>query len=89
MSKFLKPPVYNGKAIELQLLNTIISTHDLACGCSQPFDHIQHLIKKATCHSTTEETSTKPEKETHGDNNDGFDEGDLQALFDASDDAEG
>lgn len=89
MSKFLTTPAYNGKALENQLTNAIISAHDLACGCNNPFDHLQYLIKRATCHSTTEEISTKPEKDTHGDNNDGFDEGDLQALFDASDDAEG
>lgn len=33
MSKFLKEPVYHGKALEDQWVNSIHNNHDLFCGC--------------------------------------------------------
>lgn len=41
MSKFLKEPLYEGKALEDQWINSIYTNHDLFCGCN---DVLTHLI---------------------------------------------
>lgn len=75
MSKFLKKPVYEKRALELQLINSTIQIHDLTCGCEEPLKHLDHLIKK--CLTTTEDhgTTTGTAEEEH------FDAGDLDRLF--------
>lgn len=83
MSKHLKPCIYEGRAKELQLINCIISTHDLACGCAEPLIHVENLIqstKSPPCHGTTTTTV---------DIDDGLDIGDLDALFAEDGDADG
>lgn len=82
MSKHLQPCIYEGRAKELQLINCLIGTHDLACGCTEPLIHIENLIqstKTPTCHGTT----------TTGDAADGLDIGDLDALFAENGDDDG
>lgn len=54
MSKFEKPK-YTGRALENELLNNIISSHDLCCGCEKPLIHINNLLK---CRLSEEETTT-------------------------------
>lgn len=43
MSTFLQKRKYEDRALELQLLNQLISSHDLCCGCEKPLDHITYL----------------------------------------------
>jgi len=87
MSNFLQPPVYKGKALELQLLNATVNCHDLACGCNQPLKHLKAILDKELCPlSTTTTTGT----DDHGakEEKDDFDfgPGELEKLFDESDD---
>lgn len=84
MSKHLEPAKYTGKALEQQLLNCMISCHDLCCGCDTPVLHINNLTKPAKWH-LTKTTGTTTRDDENGDAADDFnlDEGDLRALFDA------
>lgn len=88
MSKFLKDPVYNRRALENQWINFTFQAHDLICGCDKVVDHFNHLTKNQQCHHFEETTTT-----TTGDgekDDPGFTEGDLEALFNAeNDDIEG
>lgn len=76
-SKFA-PPLYNGRGLENQLLNTICGTHDLCCGCPTPLKHIQDILK---CHLTEETTTTATKEEDAPTPEDGFEPGDLETLF--------
>lgn len=78
MSKFLTPPIYNNRGLENQLKNTIFNAHDLACGCKNPLKHLQHLFSEK-CHHT--EGTTDGIIHTDTNEEDGFDEGDLQRIF--------
>ncbi|AXQ65619.1 MAG: hypothetical protein [Betatorquevirus homini30] len=86
MSKFLQPCLYTGRALNNQLLNSIISNHDLCCGCAEPIKHLKYLLE-STCHTSekTSEDTTNTEKTTTNDDP-GFDAGDLERLFKLSDD---
>lgn len=44
MTHFLKNPVYHNHTLKLQLMNTIINSHDLCCGCPTPILHIKEII---------------------------------------------
>lgn len=86
MSKHLKPCCYEGKALELQFLNTVYGIHDLMCGCLQPIEHLKK-IKQEQCPSTTDaSTSTGDHDGTVAEGYD-IDTGDLETLF-ATDTAE-
>lgn len=88
MSKLYKP-IYNKNSINHAWINVIYGSHDLFCSCEDPIVHLNDIIKNQKClpstaAATTEETTGTMEKEENG-----FDEGDLQRLFDESDDIEG
>lgn len=85
MSKFLQPPLYKKKALENQLTNLIYGMHDLMCGCTQIKQHIHAIFCEEKCHHSTDTTDPG----NHGKEEENFDEGDLDALFAASDDADG
>lgn len=95
----IKPPRYGPRGLELQLLNSIFQNHDLCCGCDDPLYHILSIInthnkanlsdtklKEIKCLLTGEDT----DKEDHADGTagvlDAIDDGDLDALFEVSDD---
>lgn len=83
MSKFLREPVYSPKQLEQQWLNNTVHSHDLICGCSEPFTHLQYLLKQQKCHPTKD---IGIGTDNHGDaDEDDFvlDDGDLKRLFDA------
>lgn len=86
MSKFLQPRLYEKRALENQLLNVIIGSHDLMCGCPKPLQHIKNLIETPQC-LTTEENTTK-ERDGTQEEDIGFSTGDLEKLFE-EDDAQG
>lgn len=83
MSKFLQPRLYENRALENQLLNTIIGTHDLMCGCPKPLQHIQHLINQPLCLTTGEDITNA--KDTTQEEDIGFSTGDLEKLFENDD----
>lgn len=83
MSKFLKPCLYSGKGVEGQWINNICGSHDLFCGCCNPFDHLKDILKRQTWHPTRDIGTTTD----NGDDPDfpTIDEGDLAKLFEAAD----
>lgn len=76
MSKFLQKPVYKGRALENQLINTVINAHDLCCGCLQPTNHLAYLF----CSNTSKKCPTTTTGEDHTEETT-LDAGDLDALF--------
>lgn len=75
-SKFLQKPLYEGKALENQLINSAINAHDLCCGCLQPYNHLAYLF----CSTSSKKCpiSTTGEDRTEEDT---IQEGDLEKLF--------
>lgn len=89
MSKYEKPTKYSKKALDIQILNTYTSVHDLNCGCERPLHHIVEQIFE-------KEPSIKKECLTTGENGDtpaddfdidGLGPGELEALFAEGEDA--
>lgn len=91
-----KTPPRNNKSLQLQLVNSFISSHDIACDCQNPGFHTlliaatkigKELNKKEKDQiiQCLGDTTTTPEEE------DEPDLGDLDALFaeDGGEDAEG
>lgn len=82
MSKFLVPPIYNGRGLENQWLNNTVQAHDCICGCNKPFEHLQYLIDQQKCHHSTEDgTFIKETTGTTHTNEDILDDVDLEKLF--------
>lgn len=87
MSKFLKEPVYKGRAIEQQLLNATVNCHDLCCGCQQPLKHLKNIIDQQLCPLSTITTTATDDHGVKEDKEDfDFEPGELEKLFDESDD---
>ncbi len=86
MSKFLQPPHYKGKSLENQLRNCMYGIHDLMCGCNDVQQHLTTILNPEKCLPIT--TGTVDGK-NRGEEEDVFDAGDLDALFAATDDADG
>lgn len=80
---FSKPVPYNKKQQKLNFVNLIVSAHDLCCGCTDPLkcsvDTIceQEPTIKQKCLTTTTGAIQHGEEEEE----DGFGDGDLEALF--------
>ena len=89
--------IYTDKQLKNQLTNTFIGNHDLVCGCNKPAIHCFNLIlenqlcrdlkpetiKKIKCLLTEDGGLDRETKLTVADQDDGpgFEEGDLEALF--------
>lgn len=89
MSKYYKPTIYNSKGLQNQWINCIFQSHDIICSCNKPIEHLTDLINNQKCQHSTEETTTE---ETGGDTlkeETGFDEGDLEKLFENTQEDEG
>lgn len=86
MSKFLTPTLYKKRSLENQLRNCFYGIHDLICGCTTVQEHIHAILCEPKCLPSTTTTAATTD---HGPGEEGFDEGDLDALFAASDDADG
>lgn len=93
MSSLLTHPLYNGKALEDQWINSIFTNHDLFCGCNKPIRHLLTIlnrkgkapkpepeIKNIECLITGEKDGD-PEDEPFG-------EGELELLFQEDGDEE-
>lgn len=95
----LKPPRYGPRGLELQFLNSIYQNHDLMCGCEDQLLHILSIISRNNktnlsdtklqeikCLLTGETTGETEEPAGAADVLDAIDDGDLDALFELSDD---
>lgn len=83
MSNFKTPTIYGPRAQEIQWLNCIVTSHGLICGCDKPFDHLQDILKnnhQAKCLFGQEDTTGEKDHKTTLEDT-GFDEGDLERLF--------
>lgn len=88
MSKFLKPSLYSQRALENQYINAIYGIHDLWCGCLKPIQHANEIINREKCHSTKDTgTGTDDLNTDTADTEIGL--GDLEKLFEESDDTTG
>ncbi len=89
MSKHQRPCLYQGKALEQQWINCIYGTHDLFCGCPSAIQHLKDIINNQQCHSTEEKENTTGEIAENTGEDFGIDAGDLEKLFNLTDDADG
>lgn len=90
MSKFQKPCLYTGNALDNQWVNLIYTSHDLYCGCLKPLKHLEDIIKRQECRST-KDIGVGTHKEETSIKQDDFDldAGDLEELFKEENDATG
>lgn len=79
MSKFQKPGLYQGRALDTQWLNIIFQAHDLMCGCNKVIDHLKDILPKEECRSSS--TNTDGINTENLVPEDGFDAGDLERIF--------
>ena len=87
MSKFLQNTTLSPRRLEQSWINGCIHLHDLCCGCPEPLTHLKHLLQKEECLPTTDAATTSTE-ETGGINTKeeiNIDEGDLEKLFELTD----
>ncbi len=83
MSKYFEPPNYGIKGLELQWINNTVQSHDLICGCTKPFKHLQDILQTRgtqlclTAGGTTEDKDDPKD----GDAVDHLLEGELEDLF--------
>lgn len=89
MSKFLTPCVYSGKSLENQWVNSIYNSHDLICGCNDTIKHLASILQtKQLCLPSTSTVEDGTQTDTGPVEEDGFDEGDLERLFEEDFDEE-
>ena len=82
MSDYLKPTAYQGRALELQWMNTTVNCHDLMCGCMKPVEHLQYLISTTSGLKCLPSTATATDGGDPGtDAVDVLEPGDLDTLF--------
>ena len=95
----IKPPRYGPRGLELQFLNSIFQNHDLFCGCNDQLLHILSIInthnkanlsdtklKEIKCLLTGEDTDKGDQEDGAAGVIDVLEDGDLDALFELSDD---
>lgn len=84
MSLYMKNPEFGPRALQIQWINCIFTTHGMICGCEKPLQHLEDILKdqQVRCHfigDPKEDTTTAAI--TTGNGEDHFDEGDLDRLF--------
>ncbi len=92
MSLYWKPPVYGVEGREVQWLNNTVQSHDIFCGCDDPFMHLVFAFAKRStrfgisknslqqmqkCLTTSEEKGTQTDGSTDSEEETGGPEGDL------------
>ncbi len=87
MSKFQKPALYQGKALDQQWINNIFNSHDLFCGCNHVIDHLKSILADPTWPGTGETSTAK--EDTGPTDETGLSPGDLERLFAEDDDGTG
>ncbi|AXQ66317.1 MAG: hypothetical protein [Anelloviridae sp.] len=84
MSRYMQNPILGPRALEIQWLNTIVTTHSLICSCEKPWDHLQDTFKnhQIKCHFIGDDHGTASGTKEDGDTDDvPFSPGDLERLF--------
>ncbi len=89
MSKYQQPCLYRGHALDNQWMNIIFQSHALFCGCDSTIKHLQDIISKQQWLHTEEKPTTSGEKDDHTKQDFDIENGDLEQLFAATEDAEG
>lgn len=83
MSKLLTPTIYSNKGLENNWVNLIWNSHDLICGCNNPWKHLADILARQGTQlclptiTTDAATSTDPDVIE----DDGIQPGDLDKLF--------
>lgn len=83
MSLYMKNPEFGPRALQIQWINCIVTTHGMICSCEQPFKHLENLLQdqQVKCHFIGDPKGDTTAAITTGDGEDHFDEGDLDRLF--------
>lgn len=83
MSMYMRNPEFGPKALQIQWINCIFTTHSMICSCEQPLKHLEDLLKdqQIQCQFTGDHKGDHCAAITTGDGEDHFDEGDLERLF--------
>ncbi|AZK35874.1 hypothetical protein ORF2 [Torque teno mini virus 10] len=86
MSSLMREPDLGPQALQLQWLNTIVTTHGLICSCEQPWKHLQQLLntkngKWLYIGDGTDAATQTGKEENHIKEEDPIDEGILEELF--------
>lgn len=83
MSMLMRNPEFGPRALQIQWINCIVTTHGMICSCEKPFHHLQDLLKdqQVKCHFTGDPNTDGAAAITTGNGEDHFDEGDLDRLF--------
>lgn len=87
MSMLMRETSFGPRALQLQWLNTIVTTHAMICSCEKPFKHLENLLQQqdAKCLFITEGEGTSGQEQTGKENKDSgedvLDYGDLDKLF--------
>lgn len=93
MTENYHPTYFTKRAVQNQLLNSIVGNHDLVCSCDAPMTHLAALIFENAQPTNFTEKQKKQIKKclgigeedtaTHGDADDdgGISPGDLEKLF--------
>lgn len=96
MSSIWKPTEYSVRQLETQWMNNLFHSHDLFCSCKDPILHLLITINKSNAAVKPEEDiknikclitgeTTEDTKEENG----GFDAGDLERLFENTEEETG
>lgn len=83
----MRETAFGPRALQLQWINTIVTTHGMICSCEQPWKHLQNLLQQqdTKCLFITEGEGTTGQEQTGNENKDSaedvLDYGDLDKLF--------
>ncbi len=87
-----KPSYYSNRGKDLQLINVLHGAHDLTCGCNTPGEHLIWLLSTVQRPKNFSPEEKDQIKECLGIGEDhttvedtGFDQGDLEKLFQEDD----
>lgn len=84
MSSFLTPAIYSKNGLENQWVNTTWNTHELFCGCNDPWKHLASILSRQgsqLCLPSTTTADAGTQAPTAGEEEDTLQEGDLDKLF--------
>lgn len=83
MSKLLTPTIYSNKGLENNWVNLIWNSHDLICGCNNPWKHLSEILKRQGTQLCLPTTTTDATTSTDPDviEDVGLEPGDLDKLF--------
>lgn len=84
MSHLMRNPTLGPRALEIQWLNCIVTTHSMICSCDHPWDHLQDTFRnhQIKCLFIGDDHGTATDTKEDGDAaEDNLSPGDLEKLF--------